>query len=251
MIGQFKPGQVMIRWTESTRRIVPEVETIIATRWQQAGARPGIHLFDGPMARLEAVEIEDRTLRLTLSHTRYRIYTGTNMAAEQIAPRFGRDVMANPVGLSALVLSSDGHLLMGRRNARVAYYPLRVHPFAGCLEPGETVDVFDEVRRELREELRLEESDISEIVCTGMAEDQALLQPELIFAATSHRALAEIAARLHAEEHEGIFTAAATQKGVEAALRTNENFTPIARAAMLLWGRTQFGGEWMTRHTPP
>ena len=64
--------------------------------------------------------------------------------------------------------------MLGRRNATVAYYPSRVHPFAGSLEPADDLDVFDDVFRESREELALGKGDIADIVCTGVAEDQSL-----------------------------------------------------------------------------
>src|SRR6476619_7334639 len=90
------------------------------------------------------------------------------MTNPQLADRFGADVLANPVGLSTALETSDGFLLMGRRNERVAYYPGRLHPFAGF-------------RRELGEELSLDEPDVPLIRCTGIVEDVALRQPELIF----------------------------------------------------------------------
>ena len=47
-----------------------------------------------------------------------------------------------PSESGASLLTRDGWLLYGRRNATVAYYPNRVHPFAGTLEPGDLADVF-------------------------------------------------------------------------------------------------------------
>jgi hypothetical protein len=244
IIGVFRPGQVRLTWTASTRKIVPQIEATIESRWNRALQRPGIHLFDGPMARLEAVQVRDGILHLSLSHTSYRIFVGTNLTT---TPREGSadpDTFANPVGLSTLLISEDGYLVLGRRNGKVAYYPLHVHPFAGCLEPAESVDVFDEVRRELHEELSFIPADIAEITCIGIAEDQMLLQPELIFATRSTRRLREIEASLKPEEHHGIFTAHATQAGIESAIAAAEQFTPIAIASLLLWGRLQLGESW-------
>jgi hypothetical protein len=48
--------------------------------------------------------------------------------------------------VSPALLTADGFLMMGRRNASVAYYPNRVHPFAGALDPGDA-DMFAAVRR--------------------------------------------------------------------------------------------------------
>jgi hypothetical protein len=252
IIGEFSPERVRVTWVPPSRKVIPDVDALIESRWQDALKRPGIHLFDGPMGRLESAQVSDGVLHLQLSQTSYRIFVGTNLSgtAPALAARHGREILANPIGLSSLLLSSDGHAVMGRRNAKVAYYPLRVHPFAGCLEPGDAVDVFNEIRRELREELGFEDADIADITCTGLAEDQSLFQPELIFATRSKRTLAEIAARLDPEEHRGLFTAPATQAGIEAALNADEDFTPVGIAALMLWGRIQFGDDWFTSQTP-
>jgi hypothetical protein len=244
IIGRFEPGQVRVDWTDSRRRIDPDIEALIEQQWSAALRRPGIHLFDGAMGRLESADVRDGTLHLTLSRTSYRVFVGTNMSCGCLPADADRATFANPLGLSTLLISADGHLLMGRRNERVAYYPLHVHPFAGCLEPAEAVDVFDEIRRELREELSIEPAGIEQIVCLGMAEDPKLRQPELIFATRCRRALPEIAAALHPEEHRGIFTRPATQTGLESAIAADEAFTPVGLAALLLWGHHQFGQPW-------
>ena len=61
------------------------------------------------------------------------------------------------LGISVALISRDQRLVMGRRNERVAYYPGRIHPFAGALEPADELDIFAAVRRELQEELGLAE----------------------------------------------------------------------------------------------
>ena len=86
------------------------------------------------MCRLErwTVSPDGSRLRLSLSETSYKPFYGTNMSHPELADRFGADVMANPVGVSPALETADGYLLLGRRNSAVAYYPGRLHPFAGC-----------------------------------------------------------------------------------------------------------------------
>jgi len=241
--ANWPEGHVFVRWATSTRRFVPEVEAAIEYAWDHALRRPGVHLFDGPMCRLESWTAGDDCLDLVLSPTSYRIFLGTNMSHPELTERFGADVMANPVGLSPALLSADGHLLMGRRNASVAYYPNRVHPFAGAMEPTDA-DPFAGVRRELREELSFTPQDIAEIRCLGMTEDLRLRQPEPIFAVTSTLTLAEIESRLDRTEHHAIWAVPATQAGVESGLVHHEQLTPVGVAALLLWGRVTFGDKW-------
>ncbi len=250
LIGSWKPGQITIDWTGSTRPVIDQVERAIDTTWAEAMRRPGVHLFDGPMCRFEAMELRGDQMHLTLSTTSYKPFLGTNLRNAHLADVYGRRVLANPVGVSAALLSSDQFLLLGRRNASVAYYPSRVHPFAGCLEPAENLDVFDEVRRELREELAMKPGDIAELICTGIAEDLSLRQPEMIFAATTRLTRRQVEAQLDPKEHRGVWSIPAMPSAIEQALKSTEQFTPVAVASMLLWGRIEFGEEWFAAHRP-
>lgn len=238
---------ISVRWVPSSWRRDGRVEPLIESAWQRATATPGVKLFDGPMCRMESWDGSRDPLVLALSHTSYKPFLGTNLANPQVATTIGRDVLANPVGVSPALLSADGRLVMGRRNGSVAYYPHRVHPFSGALEPRERLDVFDEVRRELREELTFGPSDVASIVCTGIAEDVSILQPELIFIVRSTQNCDAILARVLEDEHHAAWSCQATPAGIERALRSAEPFTPVAIAALLLFGRVGFGVEWFDR----
>lgn len=245
--GDWGPDDVDVEWVPGTRRIIPEVEALIDRAWTAAVARPGAHLFDGPMCRLERWEAspDGRRLRLALSETSYKPFFGTNMSHPELADRFGPEVMANPVGVSPALETSDGFLVMGRRNASVAYYPGRIHPFAGALEPRDGGDVFLAVRRELREELSLSNDDVVEVRCTGLVWEEALRQTELIFRVRSSLARRETESRLDPKEHGSVLAIPATFEAIASAVR-DPALTPVAVAALLLWARGAFGNEWFT-----
>ena len=251
--GDWGPAAVRTRRVASTRPIVREVEAVIETTWREALARPGVHLFDGPMCRLERWTVPPDGSRLTLlfSDTSYKVFLGTNMTHPELGDRFGPNVLANPIGVSPALESADGFLLFGRRDQSVAYYPGRVHPFAGALEPRDGGDLFAAVRRELREELSLGDADVSEVRCTGLAQENALRQTEFIFRASCSLDRAEIERRLDREEHGGVVAVPATEVGVMKAFFEPE-LTPVARAALMLWWCARFGddsGGW-TRIAP-
>jgi hypothetical protein len=249
-MGDWAEGSVSATFTACTQRIAPGAAEVIERSWERAMARLGEKLFDGPMCRLEAVSASPEHLALSLSRTSYKLFLGTNLDNPHLAERFGERVLANPMGVSCALLSADGFLMMGRRNDSVAYYPNRLHPFAGALEPPAmaaqpgTLNVFDEVRRELREELALRPADLAGIRCMGVAEDMAIHQPELIFRVNAARTRAEIEARLDAAEHEATWSIPATAEAIERALAETADLTPIGRAALLLYGRSAFGAAW-------
>jgi hypothetical protein len=248
---------------------------MIDDAWTRATLEPNRQLFDGPMCRLEGWVISDDGSRVdvSLSHTSYRLFWGTNIMHPELAAQHGAKVMANPIGVSPALESSDGYLLFGRRNAMVAYYPSRVHPFAGCLEPGDgggapadekgtlinsgdmmsvpfssasssaAPDPFAAIFRELDEELRLAETDIELMRLTGVVEDIRLQQPELIFRVKCRLPRAQIEAQVERQEHAGSVAVAARPDTVGAAL-LDAAMTPVAVAALLLWGRGAFGEKW-------
>jgi 8-oxo-dGTP pyrophosphatase MutT (NUDIX family) len=170
------------------------------------------------------------------------------MSHPEFADEFGPDVMANPVGVSPALQTSDGFLMLGQRNVSMAYYPGRIHPFAGCMEPSDA-DIFTAVRRELAEELSFTPQDIADIQLTGIVEDTNLRQPELIFSVTSILTRQQIEARLDRVEHLGIWAIPATAENVKSTIFKNDQLTPVAIAALLLWGRIHFGEPWFQRIT--
>jgi 8-oxo-dGTP pyrophosphatase MutT (NUDIX family) len=250
-VGDWPPGRVSVARGPSSRPVLSQVEVAIDAAWRDAVAQPGVKLFDGKMCRLESWNATADQLGLLLSETTYKTFLGTNLTHPEFADQYGQQILANPVGVSPALLTADGFLMMGRRNASVAYYPNRVHPFAGALDPPDA-DPFAAVRRELREELSFADEDVADLRCTGIAEDLSIRQPELMFLARSARTRAEIESRLDATEHEGTWAVEADEYGVRRTLesdevRLGETFTPVAVASLLLYGFVTFGGDFFRR----
>jgi 8-oxo-dGTP pyrophosphatase MutT (NUDIX family) len=267
-LGNWPQPAIATAWTPSTRRTDPTVESAINSAWSIAAARLGTRLFDGPMCRLESWHATPHQLHLQLSPTSYKPFLGTNMANPHFASQFGPEVMANPLGVSSILLTADNWLLLGRRNQSVAYYPGRIHTFAGCLEPADNdnadstacnaaPNVFSAARRELAEELGLTPADTADMHCVGLAQDQLLLQSELLFFVRLPLPRARVERQLDAEEHHSMFAVSAIAAQVEhivaarGALPNQPVLTPIAVAALLLWGRRMLGQEWFSRVAAP
>jgi 8-oxo-dGTP pyrophosphatase MutT (NUDIX family) len=230
-VGEFAPGAVTARWVADTRPRIPQIEAAIESAWREASRRLGPKLFDGPMCRLESFRAS-ATLELNVSPTTYRIFVGTNLSNPQFAQQYGPAALANAIGVSSIVRSRDGFIVMGRRSDSVAYYPHRVHTFGGTLEPHDPLDVFAEARRELMEELRIADRQVEQIKCVGLVEDPALHQPELIFRADVHLDAAELERSLDPGEHRSLFVVAAPE-ALSNAFK-DEALTPVAAAALSL-----------------
>ena len=242
--GDWSDSQIDIIQSASTRKILPEVERSIERIWQAVAAQKGVNLFDGPMCRLEKWIARPERLQLTLSETSYKPFLGTNLHQPHLADQYGKDILANPVGVSPALETADGWLMMGRRNASVAYYPDKVHPFAGALEPQDSQDVIGGVRRELAEELGLIATDMKLIRCIGIAEDASIRQPELIFRAETYRTKNEIEKSLDQAEHQSTWAIPAERDEIESAIKNAKELTPIAVATLILYGKVRYGAKW-------
>jgi len=243
-LGPWEAARVTCARGQSTFAPPAIVRAEIEHVWTVMAQKPGVHLFDGRMCRLESFSAEGGELQLLLSETSYKNFAGTNMHNPQFGQQYGEVAMANPLGISVALISADGFLVMGRRNERVAYYPGRIHPFAGALEPEDGLDVFGAVKRELAEELNLDGSKLAGMKCLGMAEDRGLVQPELICYAQVGRPLDDLRRRVDEVEHDAIVPIEAQREVFERELGSAKLYTPIALATILLCGRERFGNEW-------
>jgi len=231
--GHWRPGQVRAIWAEDSRPHIDEVEHAIEQAWSGDNTQKGKKFFDGPMCRLEKWKATPEVLELTLSPTSYRIFFGTNLSNPSLADRFGKSALANATGLSAGLMTTDGFLMLGRRNKSVAYYPGRVHPFAGSLEPKDAGDVFAAMQRELAEELSLNANEIRDIFCAAIAEDRSIRHPELIFPIFLSLTREQVEARLDAAEHETCRALPLNVADLWRAIGDGE-LTPIAAATVWL-----------------
>ncbi len=185
-------------------------------------------LFDGPMCRLES-HAQHAQLELAFSRTSYKPFLGTNLSD----PTLPESQLSRPTGVSAALRSGDGYWIFGLRNANVAYYPARVHPLAGAAAWHDDAppDVFADVRRELFEEAAISSDELSDVHLVGIVEDHQVRQPELIFDARTTLWASEIAARLHAEEHDQLLW---FPPSARSSLLMDARLTPVAKMCVML-----------------
>lgn len=245
--GRWCPGEVVLREVGSTFRPTPQVVEAIARAWASAKLALGDRLFDGPMCRLEGFEAEPGRLNIRWSRTGYRDFLGTNMTQ----PDLPTDQRANPVGVSTALVTVDGWFMLGRRSGNVAYYPHRLHPFAGSLEPSDPVDLFAEARRELQEELLLASEEVADLALLGIVEDTKLNHPETILHARTSLPRARVEARMDRHEHAECWACPDEAGALARAINTaRQELTPVALAAALLHGHGRFGADWLRGLVP-
>ena len=174
------------------------------------------------------------------------------MAADASILNLAIPSLNNALGTSATVITRDGYLLYGRRSDNVAYHCGYLHTFGGTVDrsdrtPDGTYDLFAAIRRELREELSLADDEIGEVVCTGLACDHQIHQPELLFDVQMNVTRGELLTRFddHADpEHVAIESCLDEPESIVPFVTSTRLIAPVAVAAMLLHGRGCWGHDW-------
>lgn len=254
--GVFGPGQLDVLWRDEPRPPHATLEAMIARTWEtcrRQAQQDGTLLFNGQLARYLRHRVEAGRLVIEVGPTDYANWMGTNYCNWQRSDEFGWDLYSNPIGTTATLITSDGWLLYGRRSRRVACHAGYIHTFGGGLEAGErqpdgTFDAFESIRRELKEELDLAPSDVTQMVCIGLIRDATIRQPELIFDAHIRQTRSEIEARFRPDdppaEHDAIVALRDEPAAAVPFIRSADLIAPIAVGAICLHGRRCFSETW-------
>lgn len=257
--GQFPPGRLCLHWYDEPRPPAPALDALIAETWQaqvEARRQAGGILFNGQLARYLRHRVQDGCLSIDVGPTDYANFMSTNLLNHHRGDEWGWELFSNPIGTSATLMTADGWILLGRRNDRVAWHAGYVHNFGGGLEAGErradgSIDGFESIQRELREELALRPEDTTRMVCLGLIRDPTIRQPELIFDVHLCLRREDLAGRLNPDDpHEEHTATLACRNAPEAILpfiRSNTPITPVAVGALCLHGRHAFGEAWYQR----
>ncbi len=271
--GRFLEEQISQEWSAVRRPTTAAVEASIARAWEaqfalaEAAGRP---LYNGELVRLlgwtlrhdgapppptsggPAFSRQGR-VHLELGATCYRDVVGTNYANAAGGARIATEHLANPLGISANVMTRDGFLVYGRRTAGAALHAGFLHTFGGLVEsidrrPDGGFDLFGAMRRELWEEAGVKSEEIAETVLLGLVRDRSLDQPELLFEVLLHVPRAALAQRFDSgapdQEHSGWEYVHDDPEAVVRFLCNASRVAPVAAAALLLHGRQIWGPDW-------
>ena len=256
VMDQFAPDKVVVTWSDRPRATNDSIEELIEKSWQEQTERArgaGTKIFNGQLCRLISHRCNNDHLDLTLGPVSFREFIGTNATQAYIRHLHGQEVMADPLGVSAAVCTSDGLIVMGMRSSNMIQYAGRIHPVGGTVEPPETSgaspDPFKAIVGELHEETAVPPEKVSSILCLGLVRDRNTVQPELIFdchvdcdvvslfaAAATAPDAAEHSSMVPIRDHPGAVVSFMEQYFSQ--------LTPVAMATLLLHGLRHWGSGW-------
>jgi 8-oxo-dGTP pyrophosphatase MutT (NUDIX family) len=238
-------------WSPTPFTPPPAVANQIATSWESALRDAALHgrdLFSGAMTRLIGWTADANSLHLDLGPTDYRTFVGTNLRHPEIANQFGRDALANPLGISIAVITSNNQIVLQKRSQHVFELPGYYHVGGGNVEPIDVAGpnapgIAETVRRELEEELEIRPEHIVDLLCLGLAENVNVRKPDLLVASYITLPSTEIATRQHPEYSELAFIA--DKQSLSNFLTEHARTTsPAGIACLLALGHHLYGQTW-------
>ncbi len=255
-VGRYASDQVRSTWTDARRLTTPALDALISRTWEAQRAlaqEDGQMLFNGELVRLVRHETAARTLTLHTGPTNFRDFAGTHLYNASHVAAHHPECFADALGISAVPVTRDGMIALGRRGPNVAFHAGFLHPLGGIVDPSDrradgSADVFGAMLRELFEELAIESQEVANVAVIALVRDRQLLQPELLFDVSLELTRDELAARSNpsadGQEHTGIEFVRDEPDAILPFLRRAAPVTPVVEAALLIHGRLSWGTDW-------
>ena len=252
--GVYRPEQLEITYNPSLRMPTnPSIEAWMDALWKRKlafASEQHIPLFDAPLFRLVEVETrDDGKLHLVLGDTGYKEYVTTRVP--EFAQGRKREELGNALSVCSVVETSDGYILLDKRQG-VDVYVGRYHVIGGFFERdldstiSKQPDPFGAIRREIREETGILQTDIREQFCLGVVYDTTTPHAEMCFLTSLSIPMAEVQNRVPEEnEIKQLEMLRATESELRKFLVQNHgNISATGEPNMLLYGKVKFGDEW-------
>jgi hypothetical protein len=252
--GFYRPNQLDISYNPSLRMPTnPTIQVWMDTLWEQKlviAREQNIPLFDAPLFCFVEVEAKaDGTLHLVLGDTGYKEYVTTRVP--EFAQGRKREELGNALSVCSVVETSDGYILLDKRQG-VDVYVGRYHVIGGFFERdrdstvSKQPDPFGAIRREIREETGILQSDIREQFCLGVVYDTATPHAEMCFLTQLKIPLAEVFKRIPEEnEIKQLQTLFVTKESLrDFLLKNHGNISATGEPNLLMYGGVRFGEGW-------
>jgi len=252
--GLYRPDQLYITYDPPLRMpTTPTIQAWIDTLWEQKlvlAREQNIPLFDAPLFRfVEAEAKSDGTLHLVLGDTGYKEYVTTRVP--EFAQGRKREELGNALSVCSVVETSDGYILLDKRQG-VDVYVGRYHVIGGFFERdldstvSQQPDPFGAIRREIREETGILQSDMSEQFCLGVVYDTATPHAEMCFLTQLKIPLAQVFKRIPEEDEikqlETLFVTKVSLR--DFLLKNHGNISATGEPNLLMYGGMRFGEAW-------
>lgn len=182
-----------------------DVQSHIAQFWERFKQKYP-RAFSGPMLRLHSWMDDHNKLLLKTQSTDYAAYIGTR--DRNFRERYSENDCAKPLGMTVIPVTEEGKIVVTRRSLRLEQNPGSLYFIGGYIESGvdkfgTEVTIWQDIKREVKEELNVEGESIKKGTFLGVAYDPSYFHPEVFVKLHLNKTAKEVLELwLHAQDKE-------------------------------------------------
>lgn len=199
-----------------------------------------------PLYKLLSFRASSDELTLFVGRTYYREYLGTNRTHPEWHTEFGDECMANLLGVSVCLETSDGMIVLEDRSPRVATYSGFYHVKPSGHPPAPH-DLTSAIMQQAKGELALEKQELALLACSGLIRALPERKPEVTFIGQTPVSSHELQERVSRRqwETERLFFLECDPDILRKFLVSQQaRTTPPGHASLILAGRSKYGHRW-------
>jgi hypothetical protein len=220
-----------------------EMLAFIETQWEKA-KKKWPRMFNGKLYHVLRKEVGEQGIFINTIDSNYKEYVGTR--EPEFAKLFSSRYVINPLSVGALVITSDGKLLLGKRKY-VDTWEGFYSTIAGYVQlpqaPMSPPDVIEALRQELFQEAAICEKEVTSSRFLGSAGESYL-----IFEVNIEIPSSTVMDREPVEkEFARIEFLQSDRKAIKKFIKQKKfNIMPGCLASLIFFGMQRFGDEWVS-----
>jgi 8-oxo-dGTP pyrophosphatase MutT (NUDIX family) len=187
--GRFYDSDIKVIYRHKRLNQTNNALQFIESNWKEF-VKNNTKSFNGKLSRVDSCYIrkknkngKENLIELQLSDTDYKEFVGTR--GYEFIRRYGREQSANPLSVGAVLVTRDNRIILGERSAAgIDAGKSTISVPAGYIDPKKdvtstsnknnknSIDIFNAIRREIYEEIGIEEKDIGDLICIGLIDNK-------------------------------------------------------------------------------
>ena len=192
--GAVDPDKIQLKYNATTHHSLTLEQINEKNQIIEKMIKSGKKIEILPLYKFLSLSQEDQSLIFTVNHTDFGEYLLTDVTHPEWFTKFGGSIMAHPLSISAVTITSDNFILLGRRSQSVLDQPDMIQTLpGGFIHPPDTVS--DSVEKELFEELLIKKEEISQLLAIGFARILKSGKPELLLRIQTRIPFSEVCSR--------------------------------------------------------
>jgi 8-oxo-dGTP pyrophosphatase MutT (NUDIX family) len=172
--GIFEENQLHCNLMEGKKIYSSQIQKKVEKYWLE---KESSSLFNGTVYSLIKAERRENDIFYSLQQTEYKYFFGTNLIDKFLSER--ADILA----VCSVIETSDGYSVLGLRANSLAEGKNLWHVIGGSIDSifsfHETA--FTSMKKELTEEIGIENDDIETMICLGLGKNRKINKPEFLF----------------------------------------------------------------------